>query len=97
MEAEGPVRVSGRVTRRVLLLAGVSEAVNVPSMPVSCVHSSKSLFSSEVVRETLASPALAFPLLSGIASWVKSRRTEESRALLNHTWKQRNVYSNMGN
>lgn len=41
MEAKGPVTVSGRVTGRVLLLAEVSEAVNVPSMPVSCVHSSK--------------------------------------------------------
>lgn len=41
MEAEGAVRVSGRVTGRVLLLTGLSEAVNVPSMPVSCVHSSK--------------------------------------------------------
>lgn len=41
MEAETPVRVSGRVTRRVLQLAGESEVVNVPSMPVSCVHSSK--------------------------------------------------------
>lgn len=54
MEAEGAVRVSGRVTRRVLLLAGVSEALNVPSMPVSYVHSSEGRFSSEVVHETLA-------------------------------------------
>lgn len=54
MEAKGPVIAAGRATGRAFLLAEVSGKVNVPSKPVSCVHSPKGWFRSEGVCETLA-------------------------------------------